>query len=590
MVPTPPDNETLAALFAEASDLLELTGDNPHRVRSYASVARILEGLPRPAAAMLADGTLTDVKGIGEGTAARVRELVETGRLGLLEELRAAVPPGLGEVLEVEGLGPKRVREIWQQLGVTSLAELEYACLENRLRDLKGFGEKTQANVLKGIGFLKRARGRRLVSQARAAAERCLGRLQREPAALRLAVAGAVRRMVATVEGVDLVATAHDPAALLATFVGMTFVAKVVAQGPGSASVVLEDGTPVALTVVPEEAFFAALFVRTGSPAHVARVTEAVAAHGRTLTERGLLEGPYVVRLEDEDDVYAAAGLPPVPPELRDEADPAPPPADLLVARDVRGVLHAHTTWSDGAFSVREMAERAAQLGFAWFAVCDHSMAASYAHGLDPARVRAQWEEIDALNASGEVPIPVLKGIETDILPDGDLDLPADLLAGFDVVVGSVHSAMKQAPAVMTERLLRAVRHPMIHVLGHPTGRLLLGREGYAFDLERVLDACAEAGTAVECNANPHRLDLDEPGLVAAAARGVKVAIDPDAHDVRGLEDVVYGVGTARRARLRRGDVLTALDVDAFRAWCARRRGLPPPAPWPTRPATEEGA
>ena len=585
-----PDNATIAALFAEASELLELTGDNPHRVRSYASVARTIEGLPRPAAALLADGTLTDVKGLGEGTAARVREIVETGRLALLDELRAAVPPGLAQVLQVEGLGPKRVREIWQQLGVTTLVELEYACLENRLRDLKGFGEKTQANVLKGLGFLKRARGRRLVSQARAAAERCLGRLQRDPAALRLAVAGAVRRMVATVEGVDLVATAHDPTALLATFAGMTFVAQVTSQGPASAAVVLDDGTPVTLTVVPEEAFFATLFVRTGSEAHVAHVAAAIERQGRRLTEHGLREGPYVVRLEDEADVYAAAGLPFVPPELRDEAAPAAPPDDLLVARDVRGVLHAHSTWSDGAFSVREMAERAAQLGFAWFAVCDHSGAASYAHGLDPARVRAQWAEIDALNTSGDVPIPVLKGIETDILPDGDLDLPVDLLAGFDVVIGSVHSAMKQTRDVMTERLVRAVGHPMIHVLGHPTGRLLLGREGYAFDLDRVLDACAAHGTAVELNANPHRLDLDEPGLAAAVARGVKVALDPDAHDVRGLEDVVYGVGTARRARLRRDDVLTALDVDAFRAWCAKKRGQPAPTPWPTRPAAEGGA
>jgi DNA polymerase (family 10) len=242
-------------------------------------------------------------------------------------------------------------------------------------------------------------------------------------------------------------------------------------------------------------------------------------------------------------------------------------------------VLHAHSTWSDGAFSILEMARKAAETGFAWFAICDHSEVATYAHGLDAARVRAQWAEIDALNASGEAGIPILKGIETDILPGGDLDLPAQVLEGFDVVIGSVHSAFRQSEAVMTERLVRAVSNPLLHVLGHPTGRLLLGREGYSFDLERVLEACAKHGTAVELNANPHRLDLDEAALAAALHRGVPIAIDPDAHDLTGIDDVIYGVGTARRARVPRGAVLNALPVEAFRAWCAKKRGQPPPLP-----------
>jgi DNA polymerase (family X) len=583
-----PDNDAIAAAFADVSQLLELTGDNPHRVRSYASIARTIEGLPRSAAAMLADGTLLDVKGIGEGTAARVKEIVETGRLGILEELRAMVPEGLGQVLQIEGLGPKRVREIWQTLGVTSVVELEYACLENRLRDLKGFGDKTQQNVLNGIGFLKRSQGRRLLSQARAAAERCLTRLQREPAALRLGVVGPVRRMQPTVAGVQLLASAHDDAALLEAFAHMAFVEEVRAHTPTEASVLLEDGTPVTLTVVPDTAWFAALFVRTGSEAHVAAITERCKERGFRLDATGLHEGRHLVRMEEEDDVYRAAGLALVPPELRESDDATPPPDDLLVISDVRGVLHAHSTWSDGAYSIRDMAARAGTQGHSWFAICDHSAAASYAHGLDAARLREQWTEVDALNASGEVGIPIFKGIETDILPDGSLDLPEEILAGLDVVVASVHSAMKQSPAVMTERLVRAVSHPLIHVLGHPTGRLLLGREGYEFDMERVLDACAKHGTAIELNANPHRLDLDEKWLPMAVARGIPIAIDPDAHDLRGIEDVVFGVGSARRVRIRRKDVLTALDVDAFLAWCANKRGRPAPAPWPRRAARTE--
>ena len=584
-----PENAAIAAAFEEVSVLLELTGDNPHRVRSYASIARTIEGLPEPAATMLAAGTLTDVKGVGEGTAARVKELATTGRLALLDELRAKVPAGVLEILKVPGLGPKRAREIWQSLGVASLVELEYACLENRLRDLKGFGDKTQQSVLKGIGFLKRSRGLRLVSQARQGAERVLGRLQRSEAALRLAVTGDVRRMKATVTGLDLLATAHDAAGLLSAFNDMPFVEETVARDASSGRVRLDDGLLVSLRVVPDDRFFAALVVSTGSEAHVAALSARCAKRGYRLAEDGLYEGDHRVRCEEEEDVYEAAGVPFVPPELREDGhvDRAAP-ADLVTIRDVRGILHAHSTWSDGAFSILEMAQKAAETGFAWFAICDHSEVATYAHGLDASRVRKQWAEIDALNAKGLAGIPILKGIETDILPDGALDLPEEILAGFDVVIGSVHSAFRQPEAVMTERLLRAVRNPLLHVLGHPTGRLLLGREGYAFDLDRVLDACQEAGTAVELNANPHRLDLDETALGGALRRGVPIAIDPDAHDLTGIDDVIYGVGTARRARVPRGAVLTALPLEEFRGWCAKKRGLPPPPPLVLGTATDE--
>ncbi len=591
MTASPPiDNETLAATFVEVSTLLELTGDNPHRVRSYASVARTLAALPRPAGEMLADGTLTHVKGVGEGTAARVKEMVETGRLGVLAELRAQVPAGLFELLEIPGLGPKRVREIWQSLEVTGLAELEYACLENRLRDLKGFGDKTQDAVLKGIGFLKRSRGLRLLSNARAAAERVLNRLQREDSALRLAVAGSVRRMKSTVKDVNLLATSGDPKALLDAFTTMTFVAKVTSRGEHEARVTLEDGTPVELTVVEEDAFVPALLHRTGTAPHVEALKAALARKGLDLAPDAVRKKGKPLLVEEEREVYAAAGVPWFPPELRETADLAhAPPDDLVAIVDVVGILHAHSTWSDGAYSILEMAVKARESGFAWFAISDHSRAASYANGLDPERVRAQWAEVDALNASGEAGIPILKGIETDILPDGSLDLPDDLLAGFDVVIGSVHSAFRQAEAVMTERLVRAVSHPFLDVLGHPTGRLLLGREGYAFDLARVLDACAEHGTAVELNANPHRLDLDEASIPEATRRGIPIAIDPDAHSLTGIEDVIFGVGAARRARVRRGEVLTALPIDAFRAWLAKRRGLPPPPPFIVRtPDCEE--
>jgi DNA polymerase (family 10) len=578
--PTPPDGETIAAAFEETSRLLELTGDNPHRVRSYASVARILEKLPRPIDEMVADGSLLEVKGIGEGTVGRVKELLGTGRMAALDELRAKVPAGVVELLAVPGLGPKRVRDIWTKLGVVSLVELEYACLENRLRDLDGFGDRLQDGVLKGIGFLRRARGRRLLSTAREAAERVLVRLQRDPEALRLALVGDAHRRTATVEGVHLLATAHDARGLLATFASMPPVAEVVERSASSARVVLDDGTPVRLDVVEEADFALARFLRTGSAAHVAAVVGRLGARGFAVEGDGCSKGRTRVDFPDEPAIYEAAGLAFVPPELREGDDPARPvPEDLVEAGDVRGILHAHTTWSDGRYSILEMATKAREAGFGWFAVCDHSQAAAYAKGLDAKRLAEQGREIDELNASGAAGIPILKGIETDILPDGALDLPAAALAELDVVIGSVHSAMTQSPAVMTERLVRALADPLLHVLGHPTGRLLLGREGYGFDVARVFDACAKHGVALELNANPHRLDLDESLLPEASARGIPIAIDPDAHDLRGIEDVLYGVGVARRAGLRRREVLTALEVEAFRAWTRAKRGLPPPPP-----------
>ena len=601
MDPAKLDNAAVAEVFEEVSRLLELTGDNPHRVRSYASVARTLAGLEEPIATLLAEGRLTEVKGIGEGTAARVRELLETGRLAMLEDLRAKVPPGVVEMLAVEGLGPKRVREIWQGLGVASLAELEYACLENRLRDLKGFGEKTQENVLKAIAFLARSKGLRLLSAGRQAAARVLSRLEREPSALRLAVAGSVRRMKPTVRDVHLVATAHDRGALLDAFTSMSMVARTVSRADASAAVVLEDGTPVDLVVVEDAAFFPTMLHRTGTKEHVEAVRLAARAKGLRLEEAGLYDDAAEGAREDAQEPGAGQRVPvavpipsPIPspilpyfpPELRESGDlSAAPPEDLISMADVRGILHAHSAWSDGAYSVAEMAQRAAREGYRWFVISDHSRTAAYANGLSVERVRAQWAEVDALNASGAAGVPVLKGIESDILPDGSLDYPDDVLAGFDVVIGSVHSSFKQPRETMTERLVRAVSHPKIHVLGHPTGRLLLGREGYAFDVARVLDACAEHGTAIELNANPHRLDLDESLLQEAVRRGIRIAIDPDAHSLTGIEDVVFGVGAARRGRLRRGDVLTALPLEEFRAWCAARRGEPPPPPLPFRPA-----
>jgi DNA polymerase (family 10) len=573
------DNARIAEAFAETSALLDLAGEDPRRARTYASIARRLASLEEPIESLVARGALLEIPGIGEGTDRRVRSLLATGRMDVLEELRAKVPAGLLDLLRVPGLGPRRVQDLHRALGVETLADLEYACVENRLRDLPGFGSKTQEAVAKGVALVRAATGLRLLSQARRAAARVLARLEREPSALRLAVAGPVRRMAKVVSEVTLLATAHDASALLDAFAATTG-ATVLDRERDSARVALDDGTPVSLRVVPAASFATEMLHATGSDAHVAAVVSRARENGFALDPAALRRDGKAVPLEDERDLYERLGLPWFPPELREGGDLSrTPPEDLVSISDVVGVLHAHTLDSDGGATVADMAARARREGFSWFAVTDHSRSAGYAHGLTEERVRAQWAEVDRLNSTGEAGIAVLKGTECDILPDGSLDFSEDLLRGFDVVIGSVHAGLRRSREEATRRLVTAARSPWIHVLGHPTSRFLLGREGAPFDLDAVLDACAESGTAVELNCQPRRMDLDEEGVARAAARGVPVAIDPDAHGPNDIENLILGVGVARRAGLRRKDVLTALPLEEFRAWCARRRGLPAPPP-----------
>jgi DNA polymerase (family 10) len=573
------DNARIADAFAETAALLDLVGEDPRRARTYAGIARRLASLEEPIEALVARNALLDVPGIGEGTDRRVRSLLATGRMDVLDDLRARVPAGLVDLLRVPGLGPRRVADLHRALGVETLADLEYACVENRLRDLPGFGPKVQEAVSQGVASLRASQGLRLLSQARRAAARALGRLEREPSALRLAVAGPVRRMAKVVSEVPLLATAHDPEALLSAFAHLPDSTCLSREGRG-ARIALDEGTAVSLRVVEADAFATEIFHATGADAHVAAVVAHARRAGFDLTPQALSRDGARVPLEDERDLYERLGLPWFPPECREDGDLAnPPPEDLVSIGDVVGVLHAHTLDSDGNASLRDMAVRARREGFSWFAVTDHSRSAGYARGLSEERVRAQWVEVERLNATGEAGIPVLKGTECDILPDGSLDFPDECLRGFDVVVGSVHAGLRRPKEEATERLVRAARSPWIHVLGHPTGRYLLGRAGAEIDLDRVLAACAETGTAIELNCQPRRMDLDEEGVARAAAKGVLVSIDPDAHGPNDVENVVLGVGVARRARLRRRDVLTALPLEEFRAWCARRRGLPAPPP-----------
>ena len=566
------DNREVAEILEEMATLMELNGEGGFRIRAYTNAARGIESLREPVATLAAEGKLDSVRGIGKGLAGRITGLVETGRLPGLEELKASVPEGLMEMTEIPGLGAKRVRAIYEELGIMDIDALSRACDSGELEAMSGFGRKTADRIAHGIQYMQKHRGQFLCHNAREEAEAIRAFL--EDQADRLAVAGTIRRRTETNRDVDLVASTKDPDGLAGAFVRYGEVDEVVEKGETRLSVMLQSGMSANLWMVHDEAFPCALHHLTGSEAHVARVRDKAKERGLKLNEHGLFDGEdRRIPCEDEAALFGALGLSEIPPELREGEDGVRlaecGALPRLVSRaDLIGTLHVHTRHSDGRADVMEMASAAAGLGYGYIAICDHSKAAAYANGLTEERVRAQWEEIDTVN--GELQdIRVLKGIEVDILGDGRLDFEDEFLEQFDVVVASVHSRFGMTEVEATERIVRAVRNPHVHILGHPTGRLLLSREGYPLDHHAVIDAAAEANTAIELNANPRRLDVDWRHIGYAREKGVKIAINTDAHSVEGLEQMEHGLGVGRKGGLTATDVLNAMPVDGFLAWCA---------------------
>ena len=552
-------NKQIGRQLLGLAELIELTGGNAFRARALASAGRAIERERTPVAARLADGTATDLPGVGKGVARDLAEIVETGTLSAAAALRATLPPGLPEVLRVKGLGVRKVRTLWTEAGVTSLDELEAAAASGRLAALPGFGARTAANVLASIAELRTYRGRRHLRDASRVASDLLARLT--DVGIEAAVAGAVRRQCNTVAEVRLVARATAEA-LAAALPEAT-------AGPDDICTLAEpDGFAAVVRSAPDD-FGAALWRETGPPEHLAAVEARLGD--------GLPDASDAERYETA--VYASAGLAFVPPPLRDDphwldvAARGPLPT-LVTMDDLVGTLHNHTTASDGSASLAEMVDAAAARGLGYFGVCDHSQSLGIAHGLSVERLAAQRREVDALNARSG-PVRVFAGSEVDVLADGSLDFPDDVLAGLDLVVASVHQGFRMSEDEATARVVRAVSNPYVDILGHPTARLLLRREGYPLDHLAVLDACAAHGVAVELNANPWRLDIDWRWVRHAVARGVPVAINPDAHAPDDLDNVTWGVLSAQKGGLTASDTLTSRDADALAAWLSARRPAP---------------
>lgn len=550
------DRKSAAGTLRRIGLLLELAGENPYRVRAFSGAARAVEAVDGDLEALIASGEILQSKGIGKGTASVLSELAAGHRPTALVEAEKVVPPGVREMMTLPGLGPKKVRTLWRDLGAESLGELEYACRENRLVDLKGFGAASQSSVLEALAFRARARERRLVNQAWAESDAVIERLDSITGVTRVEVAGELRRCAETVGELGFIVDVEGA-------VEEASVARVLGEAErvdhGQWLIRPGEGLVVKLWFVPPLGTGAARIGATGSEAFLAELeARAAAADGRSDL---WLDG-------DEEAVFAGLGLSWIPPELREDgswvaraaSDDLP---ELVEAADLHGVLHNHTTDSDGTASLEEMAAAAAHRGWSFFGVADHSPAAFYANGVDTARLQNQWGRIDAWNAVNPG-LRIVKGLEADILPDGRLDIPQDCEAGLEYVVASVHSSFSMSEEEQTGRIVEAVGHPACRVLGHPTGRLLLARPGYAVDLDRVLDACAEHGVAVEINASPYRLDLDRSWAEKALDRGLKLAVNPDAHAVEGLDDVRWGLAIARRAGATKEDLVNCMDIDEF--------------------------
>ncbi|HUF90194.1 MAG TPA: helix-hairpin-helix domain-containing protein [Gemmatimonadota bacterium] len=572
-------NADVARVMEEIAGLLRFRGDDYFKIRAYENAAAAIRALEEPLDRLLAEGRLRSVPGIGAAIAQKIADYAATGAVPLHQRLIEEIPVGALELLEIPGLGPKRARAAFAEAGIDSLDALEAAARDGRLASVSGFGPRSVETVLKGLSQVRRHSGRHLGADARAPAEILAAWLGARGDVARAQVAGDLRRRMEIVDEIVLVAAAADAPPLIAKFCAHPMVAEIVEREGDGVTVRLGGGLPARLVIVPPASFPTALLVHTGSDSHVGRLRRLATERGFRFEERGLFRADgTVLAAADEADAYSALGLAWIPPELREdrgeveaaEAGTLPP---LVERKDLRGLLHVHTTWSDGRASVGEMARAARDREFAYLLVCDHSRSTSIAGGLTVEDLRRQIDEIRRVDAETEG-IEVLAGSEVDILADGSLDFPDDVLSALDCVVASVHAHFRLPRAEQTARLVAALANPWLDILGHPTGRVLLARDGIDVDMEAVLEAAAAHGVALEVNGDPRRLDLDWRWHRAATERGIRLSIAPDAHGVETIEPLIEsGVGVARKGGVTAADVLNALDTSGFRAALRRNRG-----------------
>lgn len=599
---TPVDKSTVVKALQDMSAYLQLKGENSFKTRAYDLAAERIAGLNEDLQTIVAEKRLTALPNIGSSIAAKIEDLVTNGKMTALEELKAEYPPKILELMTVQDLGPKKAKALWENLAVGSIDELEKACQEHRVRDLKGFGQKTEDKLLSAIAVARRtqsAGGRKRLGDVQEQANAILEYIKKGPGVIRASLGGSVRRQKETVADVDVTASAAEAQPVFDYFLKYPGIAETIGQGESKASVRMKDtDLQVDLRVLPDEDFASALHHFTGSKAHHIRLRMLALEKGLTISEWGVFrmgekkagdepakkgaakhEGAEEkLPIKQEKDIYALLGMQYVPPELREDwgeieaALAHEIPQDLVTEDDIKGNIHSHTTWSDGRDSLEAMARAAMKMGFKYFTVTEHSQSSNYAGGLTIDKLKKQWDEIDEVQEKVGKGITLLKGIESDILEDGSLDYPDSLLEQLDIVIGSIHQRYSQDENAMTRRVLNAFDNPHLHIWGHPSGRLLLKREPAPMRMEEILDKAAKKGITIEVNGCPDRMDLASEWVRKALERKIKLVISTDAHSVHELEvHLPFAVAAARRGWARKSDVVNTLELKRFQEAIARR-------------------
>lgn len=571
-------NAEIARIFDEMADLLEVKGENPFRIRAYRRAAENLRVYPDDVSRLSA-GELIALPGIGKDLALKIKEYSETGGVRALEELKAEYPEGILEIMSVPGIGPRTARLLYDELNISNLEALERLAREGKLRDLPKIKEKTEKNLLKGLEMLRKGRERMPLGKAMPIAEAIINELTRKAPVDKISTAGSVRRWKETVKDIDILVTSINPDEVMKIFVSMPGVADVIEKGRTRSSVILKEGIHVDLRVVNESCFGAAIQYFTGSKTHNIKIREMAVKKGMKINEYGIFEekSGKVLGGKRENDIYRMLGMSFIEPELREDTGEIEAALnntlpELITKDDIRGDLHVHSNWSDGGHSIEAIALEARKRGYEYIAITDHSKGLGIAGGLTEEEVLEQTREIDAVNRRLKG-FTVLKGLEVDIRSDGSLDLPDELLKKLDIVVASIHSGFKQPKERITHRLVSAMKNPCVDIIAHPTGRLIGERDAYEVDMEEVLKTALQTHTALEINAYPLRLDLNDIYARKAGEMGIPLAVSTDAHVSIQYDFIVYGVAVARRAWLERDDVINTMGYKDLKRYLMSKRG-----------------
>ena len=567
------NKKEVAKILEEIGTILDLKGENPFKVRAYYNGARIVETLDKDLADLVKTREIAGIKGIGKALVEKISTLVNEGSLPFYDELKSSIPEGLLQMLKIPGLGVKKVKVIFDKLGIISIGELEYACRENRLRDLQGFGQKSQDKVLKSIELQKKYSERFLMPVAEDEARQVIDYLKKNRKIIRVEIAGSLRRKMETIKDLDIIASCDegDREDIMQFFVSYDQSIRIISQGVTKSAIILDSGITAELRLVNDSEYPFLLQHATGSKEHNTQMRRLAKEHNYKMNEYGLFSDDKLIVCKDENEIYTNLGLQIIPPELREgmgeiESAKVKYLPEVYDGNPFYGLFHVHTTYSDGANSLKEIADACQSMGLEYVGICDHSKSAFYANGLSEERVKEQQTEIDQLNARYNE-FKIFKGIEADILQDGSLDYEDDVLATFDFVIASVHSNFNLSEEAMTERICRALQNPYVTMLGHPTGRLLLAREPYKVDMEKVIDVAGNERKIIEINANPFRLDLDWRWGKLARSKGIKTAINPDAHSVEGLKDYHYGIGIARKGGFSKEEIINTFTMNEMEAY-----------------------